>query len=280
MLEQETVIPSFTSKNESIAELLDYMHEIEDLKALGNLAEWDQNTEMPKGAAEVRGYQMAALQGILHERWTTQRLGVLLSELSEVTRRSDYSDADRGLVREAQRTLDVAPRGCRGRVAFETERRHRDRPAVVDRTDHLIRRHAHVGEEHLGEAGAPVELDDRPGFNPVRSHVDRDERDARVPRRLGVGSHEREDPVGERTVGRPDLLTVDDEILALANRASLETREVAPGVGFGEALGPHVFGREDAPDPTLLLFFGAVRHERRAHEVEAEDVDALRSVRE
>jgi carboxypeptidase Taq len=108
MLEQETVIPSFTSKNESIAELLDYMHEIEDLKALGNLAEWDQNTEMPKGAAEVRGYQMAALQGILHERWTTQRLGVLLSELSEVTRRSDYSDADRGLVREARRNYDRA----------------------------------------------------------------------------------------------------------------------------------------------------------------------------
>src|SRR6266566_453131 len=108
MLEQETVIPSFTSKNESIAELLDYMHEIEDLKALGNLAEWDQNTEMPKGAAEVRGYQMAALQGILHERWTTQRLGALLSELSEVTRRSDYSDADRGLVREAQRNYDRA----------------------------------------------------------------------------------------------------------------------------------------------------------------------------
>ncbi len=108
MLEQETMISNFTSKNENIAELLDNMHEIEDLKALGNLAEWDQNTEMPRGAAEVRGYQMAALQGILHERWTTQRLGVLLSELSEVTRRSDYSDADRGLVREAQRNYDRA----------------------------------------------------------------------------------------------------------------------------------------------------------------------------
>ncbi len=108
MLEQETMIPNFTSRDEGIAELLDYMHEIEDLKALGNLAEWDQNTEMPKGAAEVRGYQMAALQGILHERWTTQRLGALLGELSDVTRRSDYTDADRGLVREAQRNYDRA----------------------------------------------------------------------------------------------------------------------------------------------------------------------------
>jgi len=68
MLKQETMIPSFTIGDTGIAELLDYMHEIEDLKALGSLAEWDQNTEMPEGAAEVRGNQMATLQGILHER--------------------------------------------------------------------------------------------------------------------------------------------------------------------------------------------------------------------
>src|SRR6266487_3547327 len=108
MLKQETMILNFTSKDAGIAELLDYMHEIEDLRALSNLAEWDQNTEMPEGAAEVRGYQMAALQGILHERWTTQRLGSLLNELGDVIDRSDYTDADRGLVREAQRNYDRA----------------------------------------------------------------------------------------------------------------------------------------------------------------------------
>lgn len=108
MLKQETMILNFTSKDAGIAELLDYMHEIEDLRALSNLAEWDQNTEMPEGAAEVRGYQMAALQGILHERWTTQQLGSLLSKLGDVINRSDYTDADRGLVREAQRNYDRA----------------------------------------------------------------------------------------------------------------------------------------------------------------------------
>src|SRR6516164_8399337 len=108
MLNQETMIPNFTSRDVGIAELLDYMHEIEDLKALGNLAEWDQNTDMPEGAAEVRGYQMATLQGNLHERWTSQRLGTLLSELSEVINRSDYTDTDRGLVREAQRNYERA----------------------------------------------------------------------------------------------------------------------------------------------------------------------------
>jgi carboxypeptidase Taq len=102
------MIPSFTSGDAGIAELLDYMHEIEDLKALGSLAEWDQNTEMPEGAGDVRGYQMATLQGVLHERWTTQRLGTLLNVLSNVINRSDYTDADRGLVREAQRNYDRA----------------------------------------------------------------------------------------------------------------------------------------------------------------------------
>jgi carboxypeptidase Taq len=102
------MIPSFTSGDAGIAELLDYMHEIEDLKALGSLAEWDQNTEMPEGAGDVRGYQMATLQGVLHERWTTQRLGTLLNALSNIINRSDYTDADRGLVREAQRNYDRA----------------------------------------------------------------------------------------------------------------------------------------------------------------------------
>lgn len=108
MPKQETMIPSFTSGDAGITELLDYMHEIEDLKALGSLAEWDQNTEMPEGAGDVRGYQMATLQGVLHERWTTQRLGTLLNALSNIINRSDYTDADRGLVREAQRNYDRA----------------------------------------------------------------------------------------------------------------------------------------------------------------------------
>lgn len=135
MLTQETVVQNFTSKEARIAELLDYMHEIQDLKALGDLAEWDQNTAMPEGAAEVRGYQMATLQGILHERWTNPRLGILLNELSEVVKGSDYTDTDRGLVREAQRNFDRAtklPRNLVEEIArvqagsFEAWRRARE----------------------------------------------------------------------------------------------------------------------------------------------------------
>ena len=78
MLKQVTMVPNFTHEDARIRELLNCMHETADLSALGALAEWDQNTAMPEGAGEVRGDQMATLQGVLHERWTAPRLGKLL----------------------------------------------------------------------------------------------------------------------------------------------------------------------------------------------------------
>ncbi len=102
------MMPDFTHKDARISELLDYMHEITDLKSLNALAEWDQNTAMPEGAGEVRGHQLATLQGLLHERWTTPRLGTLLGELSDVIKQAHFTDADRGLVREAGRSYDHA----------------------------------------------------------------------------------------------------------------------------------------------------------------------------
>src|SRR5260370_17291114 len=100
MLRQETTVPDFTSKDARIAELLDDMHEIQDLKALGDLAEWDQNTEMPEGAAEVRGYQMATLQGVMHEHWTDPKLGSLLRQLTALLDRSDSTTPNHRLFRD------------------------------------------------------------------------------------------------------------------------------------------------------------------------------------
>jgi carboxypeptidase Taq len=104
MLTQNTgILPEFTLSDTLMSELLDTVHQIADLQALGALAEWDQNTAMPGEAAEVRGFQLAALQGILHERWTSSRLGNVLEELRENVQHSSFTDADRGLVREAHR---------------------------------------------------------------------------------------------------------------------------------------------------------------------------------
>src|SRR5258708_35696200 len=107
MLQQDSALmPDFTRSNEHISELLERMHEIADLSALGALAEWDQNTDMPEGAGEMRGDQMATLQGVLHERWTAERLGQLLDQLESPSAQTGFTDADKGLIREAGRNYD------------------------------------------------------------------------------------------------------------------------------------------------------------------------------
>src|ERR1051326_3183868 len=109
MLKQDNkTVPEFTYSDASINELLDLTHEIADLSALGSIAEWDQNTAMPAEATQVRGFQMATLQGTLHERWTSSRLGDLLGELHQKVQQASFSDADRGLVREALRGYEQA----------------------------------------------------------------------------------------------------------------------------------------------------------------------------
>jgi carboxypeptidase Taq len=109
MVDQESSTSlEFTRSDARIEELLNALHEIADLQALGALAEWDQNTAMPGGAAEMRSYQMATLQGVLHERWTAARLCSLIDELHEIVQQPAYSDADRGLVRQAKRASERA----------------------------------------------------------------------------------------------------------------------------------------------------------------------------
>ncbi len=120
---------AFTTSDERIAELLDTLHEIADLGALGALAGWDQETAMPPGAAEVRGGQLATLEGILHERVVSQRLGALIGELTEAMAPSAdaaangaaeeataWTDADRGLVRHARRDYERAAKLPKGLV--------------------------------------------------------------------------------------------------------------------------------------------------------------------
>lgn len=96
----------FTQNDERINDLLRSLQEITDLEALQALAEWDQQTGMPDGASEVRSHQAATLQGLIHERWTSPRLGELLNKLEDVVQQASFTDADRGLVRQARRTYN------------------------------------------------------------------------------------------------------------------------------------------------------------------------------
>ncbi|MEM1373068.1 MAG: carboxypeptidase M32 [Pseudomonadota bacterium] len=59
-----------------------------ETRALGQIQGrlgWDQETVMPRGAADQRGEEMAALEGVLHARRTDPRMGDWLAEISDDT---------------------------------------------------------------------------------------------------------------------------------------------------------------------------------------------------
>ncbi len=140
--------PDFTRSNARISELLGRMQEISALGALSALAAWDQNTIMPEGAGEVRGTQMAVMQGILYERWTNPQLGSLLSQLEEVVHGDSFTDADRSLIRESARTYTQYTKLSRALVeemarteaaSFEAWRRARSNNDFAAFAPHLTR---------------------------------------------------------------------------------------------------------------------------------------------
>ena len=62
------------------------------------------------------------------------------------------------------------------------------RPAAVDRTEHVLERDAHVGEEHLVEVRDAGGLAQRPHVDPGAVHVDQEVGDAAVLRHVDVGA--------------------------------------------------------------------------------------------
>jgi carboxypeptidase Taq len=67
----------------AFAELTAYQRETEALgQVMGRLG-WDQETVMPRGAAEQRAEEMAALEGVLHARRVSSQMGDWLAEIDD-----------------------------------------------------------------------------------------------------------------------------------------------------------------------------------------------------
>jgi hypothetical protein len=113
--------------------------------------------------------------------------------------------------------------------------------------------HRHVHEEHLVEMPVPVHEHERAHGDAGRFHVDQQVADAPVLGRSGIRAHEEIDPVRELGARGPDLLTVDEEVVALVHRARLEPGQVRSRARLGEALAPDVLGGENARHEARLL---------------------------
>ena len=98
--------------------------------------------------------------------------------------------------------------------------------------------------------------------------------------RLRVGAHQAEAPVGVVRGGGPDLLAVDDVVVALPLRRGPQAGEVGAGAGLGEALAPPVVEVGGARQEALLLRLGAELHQHRAEHGDVEGEQLRRRRRE
>lgn len=83
-------------------DLMAFQRETEALAQISGRLGWDQETMMPRGAAEQRGEEMAALEGVLHARRTDPRLADWLDEAEP------QDDEDAAQLRLIRRSYDRA----------------------------------------------------------------------------------------------------------------------------------------------------------------------------
>src|SRR5438477_4715290 len=105
---------------------------------------------------------------------------------------------------------------------------------------------------------AAVNRDDRPHRNTRRLHVYQQKRDSLLPlSRLRIGAYETEAPIGVMRGRGPDLLAVDDIIIAVVLGGGLQRGEVRPRSRFRETLVPPIIDIGGARQKPLLLLLGA-----------------------
>jgi len=85
-------------------DLMTFQRETEALAEIAGRLGWDQETVMPRGAAEQRGEELAAIHAVIHARRTDPRLGDWLAQAQPP------DDAARAQVRLIRRSYDRAMR--------------------------------------------------------------------------------------------------------------------------------------------------------------------------
>src|SRR4029450_5537541 len=68
----------------------------------------------------------------------------------------------------------------------------------------------------------------------------------------------------------PDLLPVDDPLVAVAHGAGPQPGEIGAGTGLAEQLAPPLAAAQERREVPLLLRFGAVRDQRRPDHPDAD----------
>ena len=80
--------------------------DVQNLNMASSILGWDQQVFMPPGGSQARAEQLATLDKIAHEKFTTDEIGVLLETLAAADFNADSDEAS--LIRVAQRDYDKA----------------------------------------------------------------------------------------------------------------------------------------------------------------------------
>ncbi len=91
-------------------ELKTRLKEINHLECAAALLYWDQATYMPPGGARARGEQLATLDQIAHEKFTSEEFGQLLENLRSYENNLPYESDDASLIRVTRRKYEKAVR--------------------------------------------------------------------------------------------------------------------------------------------------------------------------
>lgn len=83
-------------------EFIDLVKKINDLGAIEQLLEWDQQTYMPVQGVKDRSLQLSTLSTIIHETLTSKKMETLLQELQKPKIQEDLSDKQKANVREME----------------------------------------------------------------------------------------------------------------------------------------------------------------------------------
>lgn len=91
---------------QKLSRLKEILAEVYDLHAAANLLGWDQQTHMPPGGTEGRGFQIGTLRKFAHVKSSAEEVGKLLNELAAFATQQDPDSDVARLVKVARRNYE------------------------------------------------------------------------------------------------------------------------------------------------------------------------------
>ena len=128
-------------------------------------------------------------------------------------------------------------------------------PALIFFIDTIFSRNADVLQPNFVHFMLPTQGDDRTHGHARRLHVDQKEANAFLLLGVRIGTHKEEAPIGMLGHCRPGLLTIDDIMVPITDRAGAQGSKVRARTGFGIALAPPILTRQDAGQELGLLLW-------------------------